>query len=44
MKMFVYSVSEKEATIGYHQGSAVKIRNTCCRSVTHRLVDLATLS
>jgi len=30
---------ENEATINYHNGSAVKFRNTCRRSLTHRLVS-----
>ena len=30
---------EKEATINYHHGSAVKLRNTCRGSLTQRLVS-----
>jgi len=32
-------ICENEATIEYHHGSALKLRNTCRRSLTQRLVS-----
>ena len=38
VKMIVLYICEKETTIGYHHGSAVKLRNTFAQLNT-RLVD-----